>query len=205
MTNRTKPVITACVLLFALNSSAAEPDELKAREQAAKQVGAAFMQELKGELMAAMKDGGPANAIQVCTDKAPAIAGRLSRENGWQVVRVGTRIRNPMLGMPEAWEQRVLNQFARRHDDGESFEKMAYSEVTDEPEGRYFRFMKAIPVAQPCLACHGPKEAIDPAVQQALQARYPFDAATGYQAGELRGAISIKQPLALPLKAAGQQ
>ena len=189
-----------CTLLVPLCASAADNGELKAREQAAKQASAAFMEELKGELTSAMKEGGPANAIQVCTDKAPAIAGRLSRENGWRVVRVGTRVRNPMQGMPDTWEQQVLREFSSRHADGESFEKMSHSEVVEEPGGRYYRFMKAIPVGQPCLACHGPKEGIDAGVKQALQTRYPFDAATGYQAGELRGAVSIKQPLDVPLR-----
>jgi hypothetical protein len=31
-----------------------------------------------------------------------AIASRLSRESGWQVKRVGTRVRNPLTGSPSS-------------------------------------------------------------------------------------------------------
>lgn len=41
-------------------------------------------------------------------------SGRLSRERGWRVTRVGTRVRNPLLGKPDAWEQQVLAGFTER-------------------------------------------------------------------------------------------
>jgi hypothetical protein len=44
-------------------------------------------------------------------------------------------------------------------------------------------------VEAPCLSCHGPREAIVPAVVSSLEARYPDDRATGYAAGDLRGAL----------------
>jgi hypothetical protein len=47
--------------------------------------------------------------------------------------------------------------------------------------------MKAIPTAPLCLTCHG--TAIEPRLQAELTALYPQDLATGYQAGELRGAF----------------
>ncbi|MFN7177274.1 MAG: DUF3365 domain-containing protein, partial [Thermaurantiacus sp.] len=53
------------------------------------------------------------------------------------------------------------------------------------------RYMRAIPTAPQCLACHGPEEAIAPAVRAAIAERYPDDRATGFRAGELRGAFSI--------------
>jgi hypothetical protein len=45
------------------------------------------------------------------------------------------------------------------------------------------------------VLCHGPVAQIPPAVQDGLRQRYPFDAAVGYAAGDLRGAVSIKQPM----------
>jgi hypothetical protein len=47
----------------------------------------------------------------------------------------------------------------------------------------------AVPV---CLNCHGPGETINPEVRKVLSARYPEDQATGFQDGDLRGAISVK-------------
>lgn len=41
-----------------------------------------FMGTLQGELQAAMKAGGPTNAIEVCNKKAPAIAQEVSKAKG---------------------------------------------------------------------------------------------------------------------------
>ena len=191
-------VLVAAALLSASFAAPAE-ENIAAREAAAKQAAQSFMQELKSELTAAMKRGGPAQSVHVCSEIAPQIAGRLSRENGWRVTRVGTRVRNPMLGMPDAWEQKVLDRFSREAGAGQSFDSMSFSEVIEEPDGRYFRFMKPIGTAPQCLACHGDRESIAAPVKASLQERYPLDRATGYRAGDLRGAVSIKQPLDLEL------
>ena len=52
-----------------------------------------FQAELQGRLQQAMAAGGPVEAVRVCQVEAPAIASRLSRETGWQVRRIGTRVR----------------------------------------------------------------------------------------------------------------
>ena len=145
-----------------------------------------------------MTKGGPVEAIKVCAELAPEIANRLSRENGWRVTRVGTRVRNPLLGMPDAWEQHVLEGFAARAAKGEALVGMGHGELVSEPDGEYYRFMKAIVVKPKCLLCHGTTETIPDSIKTMLKQRYPFDAATGYHVGELRGAVSIKQPLGKP-------
>lgn len=165
------------------------------REQAAAKVTGAFLQELSAAMKREMSKGGPLEAIKVCGELAPEIANRLSRENGWRVTRVGTRVRNPLLGMPDAWEQKILGEFAARAAKGEAFTNMTHSEVVSEPGGQYFRFMKPIAVQPKCLLCHGPNETIPESIQNVLTKHYPFDVATGYKAGDLRGAVSIKQPL----------
>ncbi len=169
--------------------------DLAAREQAAREVADAFIQGLGMALKEQMAKGGPAAAIKVCREIAPEIAGKLSRAHGWRVTRVGTRVRNPLLGMPDAWEQDVLAAFARRVERGEALAGMRHAEIVSEPGGRYFRYMQAIGVQPLCLTCHGGVEQIPAAVKTALDKDYPSDQATGYKAGDLRGAISIKQPL----------
>ncbi|HKJ10184.1 MAG TPA: DUF3365 domain-containing protein [Gammaproteobacteria bacterium] len=176
-------------------------DDMSGREQAARDATTAFLQQLGGTLKREMKAGGPSSAIKVCREVAPRLAGDLSRENGWRVTRVGTRVRNPLLGMPDAWEQKVLDRFQDRVAKGESMQTLSFSEVVTEPEGRYFRYMKAIGTQPLCLTCHGAPEQIPAAVREVLSSDYPLDRATGYQAGQLRGAVSIKQPLAIPLRA----
>ncbi len=185
--------IALALIILAVGTAAAE--DLAERERAAGAATKAFVTELGGELKRELASGTPAEAIGVCSELAPRIANRLSREQGWRVTRVGTRVRNTMLGTPDAWEQGVLARFAERAAAGEPLGPMKHAEVVEEPDGTYYRFMKAIGVKRACLACHGSATDVAPQTAAALGERYPFDRATGYREGELRGAISIKQPM----------
>ncbi len=194
MLKKIQLVVTGVLLSLAVASSAATT-EMAEREQAARQATQAFLQQLGGALKQQVDKGGPASAVPVCSEIAPGIASKLSRDNGWQVKRVGTRVRNPMIGTPDVWEQKALAQFAKRAARGERFDDMTYSEVVKEPNGRYFRFAKAIGVQPQCVGCHGAKDQLAPQVAETLARDYPHDQAIGYKPGELRGAVSIKQPL----------
>jgi len=99
------------LLMPVSGTSLAESTE---RDNAASEVAMGFVRELGAAMTREMAKGGPAEAIRVCAELAPEIAGRLSREHGWRVTRVGTRVRNPLLGMPDAWEQQVLAEFVER-------------------------------------------------------------------------------------------
>ena len=169
-------------------------EAVSGREAAARKTVAGFMQELISALQREMAAGGPAAAVGVCRELAPSIAGSISRETGWRVTRVSAKVRNPLLGMPDAWEQKVLLDFEKRTSKGEDIDRMSFSDVVSEPDGKFFRYMKAIAVKQTCLACHGTEEQIAPSVRTILKERYPHDMATGYKVGDLRGAISIKEP-----------
>lgn len=149
--------------------------------------------ELAEKLRAALASGGPADAIAVCRDEAPAIAGRLSRESGWTVRRVGTRVRNPLLGAPDAWEQKQLMSTARRMAGGAKPDKLAVYDEVDEPQGRAQRYLKPLVTGPMCVACHGDPALLTPETRAALARDYPHDAATGYALGELRGAITVKR------------
>jgi hypothetical protein len=184
-----------CLLLPCL---AQAQDELAARQQAASTVAAGFLQQLQSELQRELANG-PAEAATICRDIAPLLASQLSRQNGWQVTRVGTRVRNPLLGLPDAWERKVLNDFATRQEQGEELANLTHGEVV-EFEGRLeYRYMKAIGVQPACLTCHGSAEQIPQTVQNSIAQFYPQDQAVGYAIGELRGAVSIRQPLEVPL------
>lgn len=192
---RMRLICLALLVMGTMTINGQAEESLPARAQAAEQAADNFVKELGGTLKAEMAKGDPAQAITVCRDMAPAIANRLSLENGWRVTRVATRVRNPMLGMPDAWEQRILQQFQAQLAQGTPLNNMSHSEVVEEPDGRYFRYMKPLGVAPLCATCHGPAEQIPESVNTALQTHYPHDEAVGYAVGDLRGAISIKQPL----------
>jgi hypothetical protein len=180
--------------LIALGVSPAQADDaemLAASRQAAGQL----LQRLGAELRAELAKGGPDGAVAVCKQIAPDIAGDISRRNGWRVARVSLRTRNPMLGQPDAWEQNVLAEFDRRAAAGEKPDQIEFAQTVDEPQGRYYRYMKAIPVQPLCLTCHGTESVIPESVSARLTAEYPHDRAVGYAPGQIRGAVTIKRLL----------
>ena len=124
----------------------------------------------------------------------------MSLENGWRVTRVTTKPRNVLLGTADSWERESLAAFESRAAKGEQYPDMAKAEVVDESGKAYFRYMKPLAVQPVCLACHGSDEQIPDGVKAALDTAYPHDQARGYKVGELRGAVSIKQPMDIPLK-----
>lgn len=175
-----------CATVFA-HASDYEAEHRRVAGELAQKLGAALRKQ--------MGESGPEGAVDVCKDIAPAIAGELSRSTGWRVSRVSLRPRNPLLGQPDAWEQRILAHFDRRAASGDKPEALEHSEIVSEPDGSYARYMKALPVQPLCLACHGSAETVSEGVKARLAAEYPRDRAVGYAAGEIRGAISIKTPL----------
>ncbi|MBN4073712.1 MAG: hypothetical protein COC05_02185 [Gammaproteobacteria bacterium] len=188
-------VVSALVFgSVSIGNAAESDDDVEARAAAAKMATGDFLKQLGGTLQKEMKAGGPEAAVTVCRDVAPNIANDVSLENGWQVTRVSSKPRNAMTGFPDAWEQVVLQDFEKRAAKGEKYADMSYSEVVTEPAGKSFRYMKAIGVAPMCLSCHGSKDEISEAMRTKLETLYPHDKATGYKVGDLRGAVSIKQP-----------
>lgn len=153
-----------------------------------------FGAELMGKLQAAMAQGGPVAAVDICQVEAPLIASRLSRETGWQVHRVGTRVRNPHAGQPDAWEQFALQELDRRVRAGEPPDQLVIATTVREPQGDAHRYLRAIVTGPLCLACHGAPDQQSPELRAALAKAYPHDAATGYALGELRGAFSLRRP-----------
>ncbi|XOZ33164.1 DUF3365 domain-containing protein [Halomonadaceae bacterium KBTZ08] len=190
------------LLAMALPGAASEPpSEVEQRKSGAREVTKQLAQALSSELQTAMKEGGPEAAIKVCRDRAPQISSRLSRETGWQITRVGTRVRNPLLGTPDAYEARVLSQFQQRMEAGDAKQPLEHTGIQNAADSRYFRYMKAIKVKPQCLGCHGPVEDQPEAIRAALKEQYPSDQAVGYNAGELRGAFSVLQDMTAPYEA----
>jgi Protein of unknown function (DUF3365) len=175
-------------------------DKSSAPEQARVTQGKAVVQEffgrLKGELEAAIKAGGPVNAIEVCHKTAPAIASELSAKHNMHVARTSMKTRNAG-NSPDAWESGVLQKLEARKAAGESPDTLNYSEVVEQNGKKEFRYMQAIIMPpenkMPCLTCHG--ENIDDKVAAKLKELYPNDQARGYKAGDLRGAFSLRQSM----------
>ncbi len=184
---------TIYVLVVALGlSSVAMADEIELRSKQSRIVVGDFMLLLKADLKAAMKEGGPGNAIRVCKNKAPEIAADISEKEGWRVARTSLKLRNPN-NKPDTWELKVLQDFEKRKAAGEEIKMLEFAEVVITEGKKQFRYMKAIPTGKVCLQCHGSH--IAPDVVATLKTYYPEDQATGFNQGDIRGAFTITQPM----------
>lgn len=180
----------AAPLLAALAAPAlADPARL---HEEARKLATAMPPKLVEVLEDEIAKGGPAQAISVCRDKAPKMAAAASEQSGWAIRRVSLKNRNPK-AVPDAWERAVLEDFDRRAAAGEGAGTLEKGEVTSEGGQQVYRYMKALPTRDLCLQCHGTADKLDPAAKARLGELYPEDKATGYAAGQLRGAMTLKK------------
>lgn len=196
--------IVACLLAGAACSSsapaarpraeagaeAARPAPAISSEQAvaiANQLIDKLLGDLKARLTAAMEQGGPAAAIEVCTTEAQRITAAVPEIAGGEVeARVGRsslKLRNPTNKAPD-WVERWLEAQGERPAEG----LKAPVAVATMDGKRIARVIRPIAIQGMCLTCHGPTLMIPPDVQAVLKTRYPDDQATGYALGALRGA-----------------
>jgi hypothetical protein len=194
--NRLLTIFFATVLL-AMPAAADHHNEVdqRAMTQQARQVSTDLIKQLGAALKQALSESGPEGAISVCRDTAPMLAASLSRQTGWKVSRVSLKTRNSLIGQPDAWEQQVLRDFDEAAAAARNTTKLEYTEIVTEPDARYFRYMRALPVKPLCLTCHGTDKTVPASVRARLEQDYPNDRATGYYAGQIRGAVTIKRRL----------
>lgn len=143
----------------------------------------------------AVAEKGVAGAIPVCKEQAPALIKAKRQETGWDIRRVSLKTRNAERATPDLWEARQLADFNIRAANGEKPETIEKSEIVTIDGKQVFRYMKALPVGDVCMYCHGPAESFDTELKAKLNESYPHDQATGYGKGQIRGALTVKRPL----------
>lgn len=148
---------------------------------------------LQAQLGAAIQSGGLVSAVTACHTIAPAVTDEASSTSALTVRRTALKVRNPA-NAPDAFERRVLERFQREMRAGSDPASLEHAETVTEGGRAVFRYMKAIPTAAtPCLGCHGSN--VQPEVKAEILRLYPNDEATGFSAGDLRGAFSVYKPL----------
>lgn len=140
----------------------------------------ALFEQLSGELMQAMSTRGPAAAISVCREKAPAIATTVGNEHSVKIGRTSFRLRNDR-NVPPGWAETFVKQ---------RVETPQFVDVDESTVGAFL----PIRLKPQCLTCHGPREEIDPEVLAALDEKYPNDQATGFNIDDLRGWFWVEVP-----------
>jgi hypothetical protein len=183
----------AVLPLLLLTACASTPDSAQLADEARKTAGG-LIQTLGGELKTAMTAGGPGQAIIVCKERAPKIAAEAAQRTGMQIKRVSPKNRNPK-GLPDAWETEAQASLEKRLAAGEKPETLDMHSIVNTPDGKVFRYAKALVMQPVCGTCHGPAENLSPEVKAKLAAEYPNDKAIGYTPGMIRGVLSIKKTL----------
>ena len=140
---------------------------------------------LKSALVSTMKAEGSVAAMSVCSTSAQAMTAEVARERGVTVGRSSLRLRNPRNVAPD-WVRAWLSEQGERPAEGV---QGATRSATLDDGTAVVRVVAPLAVEAPCLVCHGPDATRAPELTAALAERYPTDQATGYQAGDLRGAI----------------
>lgn len=141
---------------------------------------APFRRAMKQALQEGMARG-PAEAIAACRVRAPEIARDLSRD-GVRVGRTSHRLRNPA-NVPPEWARPLLAAYVE--------EPAAEPRAVRREDGGW-GYVEPIFTQPLCLNCHG--ETLAPEVAARIEALYPQDEATGFEAGELRGLFWAELP-----------
>jgi hypothetical protein len=179
---RTSPIAIAA--LCAAWGLAQDPAPRERAEAAVRDLGQVLQQLLGEEL----KRGGVEGAVKSCSESAQAVTEEFARERELDIRRVSLKYRNQK-DQPDEYEAARLKQWEAQAKAGKP--PAAAAETVTVNGRRYLRYMKPILVQGMCLSCHGPREKLQAEVREIIDTRYPRDKATGYQAGELRGAFSV--------------
>lgn len=162
------------------------PERLAASVAIADAAMRALQQRLSARLIEEMQKGGPARALGVCRDEAPALTAETARVQGVRVGRSSHRLRNPGNAAPP-WAGRFVRAGAGR--------KAASVETVVVDLGDRVGVLRPLPTAATCTKCHGAVERLSADVKDLLATAYPQDKATGFEEGDLRGFIWAEAPV----------
>lgn len=190
-----KRSLAALLLAGAGLSAAYAADDVAALSKETRETTQPLLAKVVGTLKESLNKATPHETVDTCREKLPGMVKEMREKTGWNIRRVSLKTRNAERGTPDEWEARVLADFDRRAAAGEKREQLEAGEIVQTPEGRVFRYMKALPVQEACLTCHGDAAKLTPELKAKLATLYPKDQATGYELGQIRGALTVKRPL----------
>ena len=170
------------ILPVLLLSTTVSDDELETYRAKGDQITDAAQSVLLRELTAAMKAGGPPNAVAYCNSRAQLIMDSVSEAEGVWVRRTTDRTRNLR---DEQMNEREIEAFSRLRS---ALQEGGKPITMVDDEGMTIEYYRPILIKEPCLACHGtPGETIADETMEVIKDAYPNDQATGYKVGDLRG------------------
>ena len=189
---RSAPILFGLYALLALPAYGGEPE--MTWDERSRALADQLVSELQAELGRAMQQGGPVAAVAVCKSRAPEIAARLSASSGADVGRTAIRWRNPA-NAPDEVERAVMQGFAAELSSASPAATAPPEAIFESrsAQGTERRYLRAIVMQPVCLACHG--ATLAPELATAIARDYPQDSATGFETGQLRGAVTVQWPM----------
>ena len=141
---------------------------------------------LRNTLIREISHNGFAGAVEFCNTNALPLTNSYASED-IIVKRTSGKLRN-QVNAPDSMEQRILALYLSLKSN-----KKELKPVIEKDDAGNQHYFKPIIIQAMCLNCHGDKNTqIQPAAWQAIQIKYPSDAAWGYKEGDLRGIWHVK-------------
>ena len=139
---------------------------------------------LMGELKSKITEG-PAVAVDFCSKNALEITKKVADKNSVNIKRVTDKNRNPKNTMDEG-DKKVFAKFA------EAVKQTGKpGDAVIVVENGVQKYYEPLVIGEMCVVCHGNKETMAKATNEAIDTAYPKDLAKGYKAGDLRGMIVV--------------
>ena len=174
--------VLSLVLPVLLLTAPVSDDDLETYREKGDQITDATQAVLLKELTAAMKAGGPPNAVAYCNSRAQMIMDSVSEAEGVWVRRKSDRTRNLRDALLNDRDIEAFNRLRTALQEGGTPVTMV------DDEGMTVEYYRPIVIKKPCLACHGtPGETVADETLEVINQAYPNDQATGYKVGDLRG------------------
>ncbi len=181
-------LVMLCGAALAANPYESNKEELASVVKTGQEVSATLLKTLGGNLQQKMKAGGPMAAAEFCTTEAYNLTEDVSSKYGKdvQVKRVSLKERNPA-NQAKGEEKAILESLDTLQKSGVVLPPYVVERVNKET----YKFYKPLTInKQVCLKCHG-DIGKNQQLSQYLKSTYPHDKATGYNMGELRGAVVV--------------
>ena len=151
-----------------------------------KEIAQASFKALSTELMKQMKAGGPAKAVPFCKEQAGPILNEVALKYDVTIVRSSDQLRSCKIE-PTERELDIINNYKKTVSENKELKPIV---EIDEANNKHF--YAPIIVKANCLVCHGKvNETMSVETDSIIKLTYPFDIATGYSEGDVRGVWSI--------------
>jgi len=134
------------------------------------------------EMKSYMKNGDIKGAVEFCSGNAYILTDEVSKKLGKNisVKRISTKYRNPA-NKPTKTEAKMLFMLENNK-----------SPLLTRVSNHEYKFYKPLRIGKPvCLKCHGKGFDMPEIARKTIHNLYPNDKATGYEFGDLRGAIVV--------------